>query len=51
MSFEALFRDKFDICEQIWGGTFRLGLGVEKVSGANVDANKTYMSHYAFFLV
>ena len=27
MTFEALFREKFDICEQIQGGTFRLGLG------------------------
>jgi hypothetical protein len=32
MPFEVLFREKFDICEQIWGGTFRLCLGVEKVS-------------------
>jgi hypothetical protein len=34
MAFEALFREKFDICEQMWGGTFRVGHGVEKVSAA-----------------
>jgi hypothetical protein len=27
MPFEALFRDKFDICEQIQAGAFKLGLG------------------------
>jgi len=50
MHFEALFREKFDICEQIWGGTFSLGLGVENISGAIVDANETYISRYAFLM-
>jgi len=49
MPFEALFREKFDICEQIQGGTCRLGLGVQKFSGAIVDANESYISNYAFF--
>jgi hypothetical protein len=30
--FEAPFREKFDICEQIWGGTFRMG-GAGRVVG------------------
>jgi len=51
MHFEALFREKFDICEQVQGGTLRFGLGVEKVSDAIVDANETYVSRYAFFNV
>jgi len=50
MHFEALIREKFDICEQIWGGTLRLGLGVVKFSGAIVDANETYLACYAFLM-
>ena len=50
MPFEALFREKFDICEQIWRGTFRMGLGIEKFSAAIVDANEVYISHYAFLM-
>jgi hypothetical protein len=34
-------------CWEFWGGIFRLGLGIEKVS-AVVYVNEMYVSHYAF---